>query len=155
MIASLPAYFLSMGEKFGKPEKVSKPIICLSKLTCSKIALNYAKVINPLPNKTPHSIIEPGTSKIFLKNSSIPQYLSSGMLNHEVSRSRKLLFKKKEIKKMLGNINKKGTTLVPLKIYFSSKGFAKLLIAIGEGKKKYDKRQIKKEKEWKRQKKLI
>ena len=56
---------------------------------------------------------------------------------------------------MLGNINKKGTTLVPLKIYFSSKGFAKLLIAIGEGKKKYDKRQIKKEKEWKRQKKLI
>ena len=67
MIASLPAYFLSMGEKFGKPEKVSKPIICLSKLTCSKIALNYAKVINPPPNKTPHSIIEPGTSKIFLK----------------------------------------------------------------------------------------
>ena len=77
------------------------------------------------------------------------------MLNHEVSRSRKLLFKKKEIKRMLGNINKKGTTLVPLKIYFSSKGFAKLLIAIGEGKRKYDKRQIKKEKEWKRQKKLI
>ena len=77
------------------------------------------------------------------------------MLNHEVSRSRKLLFKKKEIKKMLGNINKKGTTLVPLKIYFSLKGFAKLLIAIGEGRKKYDKRQIKKEKEWKRQKKLI
>ena len=93
--------------------------------------------------------------EIFLKNSSIPQYLSSGMLNHEVSRSRKLLFKKKEIKRMLGNINKKGTSLVPLKIYFSSKGFAKLLIAIGEGKKKYDKRQVKKEKEWKRQKKLI
>ena len=45
--------------------------------------------------------------------------------------------------------------MVPLKIYFSSKGFAKLLIAVGEGKKKYDKRQVKKEKEWKRQKKLI
>ena len=56
---------------------------------------------------------------------------------------------------MLGSINKRGTTLVPLRIYFTSKGFAKLLIAIGEGKKKYDKRQIKKEKEWKIQKKLI
>ena len=56
---------------------------------------------------------------------------------------------------MLGNINKKGSSLIPLKIYFSTKGFAKLLIAIGEGKKKNDKRQSKKEKEWKRQKKLI
>ena len=102
-----------------------------------------------------HAFISNENGEIFLKNSSIPQYLSSGMLNHEVSRSRKLLFKKKEIKKMLGNINKKGTTLVPLKLYFSSKGFAKLLIAIGEGKKRYDKRQLKKEKEWKRQKKLI
>ena len=102
-----------------------------------------------------HAFISNENGEIFLKNSTIPQYLSSGMLNHETNRSRKLLFKKKEIKKMLGNINKKGKTLVPLKIYFSSKGFAKLLIAIGEGKKKYDKRQIKKEKEWKRQKKLI
>ena len=77
------------------------------------------------------------------------------MLNHEVSRSRKLLFKKKEIKRILGSINKKGMTLVPLRIYFTNKGLAKILIAIGEGKKKYDKRQLKKEKEWKRQKKLI
>ena len=102
-----------------------------------------------------HAFISQENGEIFLKNSSIPQYLSSGMLNHEVSRTRKLLFKKKEIKKMLGNINKKGSSLIPLKIYFSTKGFAKLLIAIGEGKKKYDKRQSKKEKEWKRQKKLI
>ena len=101
------------------------------------------------------AFISQENGEIFLKNSSIPQYLASGVLNHEVTRSRKLLFKKKEIKRMLGNINKKGTSLVPLRIYFSSKGYAKLLIAIGEGKKKYDKRQIKKEKEWKRQKKLI
>ena len=92
---------------------------------------------------------------LLLKNSNIPQYLSSGILNHEVTRSRKLLLKKKEIKRILGSLNKKGASLVPLKIYFSSKGFAKLLIAVGEGKKKYDKRQVKKEKEWKRQKKLI
>ena len=43
-------------------------------------------------------------------------------------------------------------TIVPLKLYFSSKGFAKLLLAIAEGKRKYDKRQLKKEKEWKKEK---
>ena len=102
-----------------------------------------------------HAFISQENGEIFLKNSNIPQYLSSGILNHEVTRSRKLLLKKKEIKRILGSLNKKGASLVPLKIYFSSKGFAKLLIAVGEGKKKYDKRQVKKEKEWKRQKKLI
>ena len=102
-----------------------------------------------------HAFISQENGEIFLKNSNIPQYLSSGILNHEVTRSRKLLLKKKEIKRILGSLNKKGASLVPLKIYFSSKGFAKLLIAVGEGKKKYDKRQVKKEKQWKRQKKLI
>ena len=77
-----------------------------------------------------HAFISQENGEIYLKNSSIPQYLSSGILNHEVSRTRKLLFKKKEIKKMLGSINKRGTTLVPLRIYFTSKGFAKLLSLI-------------------------
>lgn len=80
---------------------------------------------------------------------------SSNESNSDLIRPKKLLLKKKEIKRILGSLNKKGASLVPLKIYFSSKGFAKLLIAVGEGKKKYDKRQVKKEKEWKRQKKLI
>ena len=102
-----------------------------------------------------HAFVSQEKGEIFLKNANIPQYLASGILNHETTRSRKLLFKKKEIKKILGNINKKGSSLVPLRIYFSKKGLAKLLIAVGEGKKKYDKRQLKKEKEWKRQKKLI
>ena len=83
-----------------------------------------------------HAFISQENGEIFLKNSNIPQYLSSGILNHEVTRSRKLLLKKKEIKRILGSLNKKGASLVPLKIYFSSKGFAKLLIAVGEGKKK-------------------
>ena len=75
------------------------------------------------------------------------------MLSHETDRERKLLLKKKEIKKILGNLNRRGMALVPLKIYFSNKGFAKLLLAVAEGKKKYDKRQSKKEKEWNREKK--
>ena len=71
-----------------------------------------------------HAFISQENGEIFLKNSNIPQYLSSGILNHEVTRSRKLLLKKKEIKRILGSLNKKGASLVPLKIYFSSKGFA-------------------------------
>ena len=101
-----------------------------------------------------HAFVNLENGEIFLKNSSIPKYKSSGILNHETDRKRKLLLKKREIKKILGGLNKKGMTLVPLKIYFTSKGLAKLLLAVGEGKKKYDKRNIKKEKEWKREKKL-
>ena len=93
-----------------------------------------------------HAFISQENGEIFLKNSNIPQYLSSGILNHEVTRSRKLLLKKKEIKRILGSLNKKGASLVPLKIYFSSKGFAKLLIAVGEGKKNMIKDKLKKKK---------
>ena len=77
-----------------------------------------------------HAFISQENGEIFLKNSSIPQYLASGVLNHEVTRSRKLLFKKKEIKKMLGNINKKGMSLVPLKIYFSTNIFYQYIFMI-------------------------
>ena len=102
-----------------------------------------------------HAFINQENGEIFLKNSNIPKYQPSGLLNHDPSRSRKLLLKKKEIKKIIGNLNRKGMTLVPLKFYFSKKGMVKLLLAIGQGRKKYDKRQLKKEKEWKRQKRLI
>ncbi len=100
-----------------------------------------------------HAFINQENGEIYLKNSSIPKYLASGMMSHETDRERKLLLKKKEIKKILGNLNRRGMALVPLKIYFSNKGFAKLLLAVAEGKKKYDKRQSKKEKEWNREKK--
>ena len=99
-----------------------------------------------------HAFINQEKGEIFLKNSNIPRYQPSGLLNHDPIRSRKLLLKKKEIKKIIGNLNRKGMTLVPLKFYFSKKGMVKLLLAIGQGRKKYDKRQLKKEKAWKREK---
>lgn len=101
-----------------------------------------------------HAFINQDNGEIFLKSSNIPKYQSSGPLNHDPERTRKLLLKKKEIKKIIGGLNKRGMTLIPLKLYFSTKGFAKLLMAVAEGKQKYDKRQSKKEKEWKREKKL-
>ena len=90
-----------------------------------------------------HAFINQEHGEFFLKNSNIPTYLASGLLNHDPNRTRK---------KLIGSLNRRGMTIVPLKFYFSSKGLAKLLLAIAEGKKKYDKRQIKKEKEWKREK---
>ena len=101
-----------------------------------------------------HAFINLDNGEIFLKNSNIPPYQGSGLFNHDPVRVRKLLLKKNEIKRISGSLNKKGMTLVPLKFYFSKKGLAKLLMAVGEGKKKYDKRNVKKEKEWKREKKL-
>ena len=64
---------------------------------------------------------------------------------------RKLILKKKEINKLIGRINQEGLTLVPTKLYFS-KGKVKVQIAVAKGKKLYDKRQVKKTRDWRRQK---
>tara|TARA_B100000029_G_scaffold371282_1_gene365190 strand:- start:165 stop:635 length:471 start_codon:yes stop_codon:yes gene_type:complete len=89
--------------------------------------------------------------EIFLINSHIPGYKESSYNNHDPKRNRKLLFNKKEINKLLGRINKEGLTLIPTKIYFK-KGKAKVEIAVAKGKKHYDKRQSKKDRDWNREK---
>ncbi len=65
--------------------------------------------------------------------------------------NRKLLLKKKEINKLIGRINQDGLTLIPTKLYFL-KGKVKVEIALAKGKKLYDKRQVKKTRDWKREK---
>ena len=87
--------------------------------------------------------------ELFLINSHIPLYSHAGHTNHDPMGERKLLLNKREISKLLGKINKDGLSLIPLKMYFR-KGKAKLEIAVGKGKKKYDKRQTKKKREWNR-----
>ena len=84
--------------------------------------------------------------EIFLINSHIPLYKQSSYNNHDPKGDRKLLLKKKEINKLIGRINQEGLTLVPTKLYFK-KGKAKIQIAVGKGKKLYDKRQVKKKRE--------
>ena len=93
--------------------------------------------------------------EIFLYNSYIPTYKESSYNNHEPRRSRKLLLKKKEISKLIGNINREGFAVVPTKIYFNKKGVAKVQIAVGKGKKHYDKRHTKKTRDWNREKSRI
>ena len=89
--------------------------------------------------------------EIFLVNSHIPTYKQASYSNHEPYSERKLLFNRKEINKLIGSVNEDGLTLVPTKMYFK-KGKAKIEIAVAKGKKKYDKRNTKKTRDWNREK---
>ena len=89
--------------------------------------------------------------EMYLVNSHIPSYKESSYNNHDPRRSRKLLLNKKEINKLIGRVNREGFTLIPTKLYFK-KGKAKVEIAVAKGKKKYDKRHVKKKRDWNREK---
>jgi len=89
--------------------------------------------------------------EIFLVNSHISQYKQASYSNHNPYSERKLLFNKKEIKKLIGRVNEDGFTLVPTKMYFK-KGKAKIEIAVAKGKKQHDKRHTKKTRDWNREK---
>ena len=87
--------------------------------------------------------------EIYLMNSHIPLYKNASYSNHNPTDDRKLLLNKREINKLIGKINREGFTIIPTKIYFK-KGKAKIEIAVAKGKKQYDKRQAKKNKDWQR-----
>jgi SsrA-binding protein len=89
--------------------------------------------------------------EVFLINSSIPQYGSGGYVNHEPRRRRRLLMRAREIAKLQGAITRQGLTVVPLSIYFNSRGRAKIELALARGKKAHDKRDTIKERDWKRE----
>ena len=89
--------------------------------------------------------------ELFLINSHIPLYRQSSYNNHDPKCDRKLLLNRKEINKLIGRINQDGLTLIPTKLYFS-KGKVKVEIAVAKGKKLYDKRQVKKTRDWNREK---
>ncbi len=86
----------------------------------------------------------------FLVNASIAPYSHGGVFNHEEKRPRKLLLHKREIERLRRQIQEKGLTVIPLSIFLSKGGFAKVRIAIARGKKAYDKRASLKEKEAKK-----
>jgi len=89
--------------------------------------------------------------EFFLVNCHIQSYKQSSYNDHDPIRNRKLLLKKKEINKLIGRINREGFTLIPTKLYFK-KGKAKIEIAVAKGKKEYDKRNVKKKRDWNREK---
>jgi len=90
--------------------------------------------------------------EIFLMNSYIPEYTEANRLNHEPRRMRKLLLRRSEARKLALAVQREGMTLVPLKIYFTPKGIAKVELGVAKGKKLHDKRQTEKAKDWARDK---
>ena len=86
--------------------------------------------------------------ELWLTNCYIKKYTSSINKNHNSTRERKILVNKKELNKIIISSKKEGMTVIPLLLYFTDRGIAKLSIGIGKGKKKYDKRLAIKTKEW-------
>ena len=78
---------------------------------------------------------------LFVKNLYISEYKHAGYAQHNPTRERKLLLNKKELKKWFAKIKEKGLTIVPLAIFVNEKGFAKIEIGLGRGKKLHDKRE--------------
>ena len=88
----------------------------------------------------------------WLVNANIPEFSHGNRFNHEPKRPRKLLLHQREIEKMVGAVERKGMTLIPLSIYFNARGRAKVELALAKGKQTHDKRASIKERDWKRDK---
>lgn len=88
--------------------------------------------------------------EVFLLNAHIQPYESRGYSNHEPTRSRKLLLHRREIRRLIGAVERQGLTLIPLELYFK-KGVAKVAIALAKGKKLHDKRDTEKQRDAERE----
>lgn len=95
--------------------------------------------------------------ELFLVNAHILEdnATKGGFVQHVAGRPRKLLLKRKELNRLMGEVAKKGKTLVPLEIYFNERGIAKVRIGLAQGKNMADKRETIKERDWNRDKQRI
>ena len=97
------------------------------------------------------SYAEVKDGQVWLVNANVPEFSHGNRFNHEPKRARKLLLNEREISKLHGAVARDGMTLVPLSIYFNSRGRAKVELALAKGRKAPDKREYQKEKDWKRE----
>jgi len=88
--------------------------------------------------------------ELFLVNANIPEYAAAAHFTHEPRRPRKLLLHRREMNRLLGAIRRQGVTLIPLSIYFNERGRAKVALGLARGKKKADRRQAEKARNWQR-----
>lgn len=89
--------------------------------------------------------------ELFIKGLHISKYSHGTYLNHEPMRERKLLLKKKELRKIEDKLDNQGITLIPIRLFVTERGWAKIEIAVAKGKKLHDKREDLKEKDVKRE----
>lgn len=96
------------------------------------------------------SFCEFSNNELFVINSNIEEYSFGTHYNHKAKSERKLLLNKKELKSLEKDLQNKGLTVVPLRLYINEKGYAKMEIALCRGKKNYDKRETIKDRDTKR-----
>jgi SsrA-binding protein len=89
--------------------------------------------------------------ELFVKSLHISEYKLGTIYNHLPTQERKLLLERKELRKLENKTKEKGYTIVPLKIFFNEKGWAKLEIGLGKGKKEHDKRETIRERDTKKE----
>ncbi len=90
--------------------------------------------------------------EVFLYNFDIAAYKQAGPSGeHPPKRPRKLLLHRRQIRKLIGATAEKGLTLIPLKVYFNHRGYAKVLLGVARGKRKYDKRETIRKRDAKRE----
>ena len=99
-------------------------------------------------------VVENGR-ELWLCNCFIKKYESSSQKENNPTRQRKLLVNKKELNKIIGSVKKDGFSVIPIIMYFNDGGLVKLNIGLGKGKKKYDKRESKKLKDWNKSKQRL
>jgi SsrA-binding protein len=90
-------------------------------------------------------------NELWIKNLNISEYFNGNLNNHEPTRERKLLLTKKQLERFKSKLEEKGLTIVPTEIFINDKGFAKIEIALSRGKKTYDKKQVIKENDIKKE----
>ena len=90
--------------------------------------------------------------ELYLFNANIPVYEAANRYNHEPKRPRKLLLHRRELSRLIGQVRRDGYTLVPLRLYFNPRGVAKIEIGLAHGKRKADKRETEKKRDWQREK---
>ena len=95
-----------------------------------------------------YGIVQGG--EVFLLNAHIQPYDRGGYVNHDPTRSRKLLLHRKEIRRLIGAVDREGLTLIPLELYFKN-GVAKVALALAKGKKLHDKRETQKQRDAERE----
>ena len=113
--------------------------------------------VKSLRNNSPsikESYVEEKGNELWLCNCFIKKYVSSNEKDSP-TRKRKLLVNKRELDKISGSVKKDGFSIIPISIFFNDKGLVKLNIGLGKGKKKYDKRESQKLKDWNKNKQRL
>lgn len=90
--------------------------------------------------------------ELYLFNAYIPEFHGGNRFNHETRRPRKLLLRRREVERLRGAVRREGMTLVPISLYFTPRGWAKVELGLAKGKKLHDKREAIKERDWQREK---